>query len=292
MSGIPTYSHGGLAKLSMLKGVDYIIYTESQNTSPNPKHVCLDVMFWRGIFEHFFPKKKIEYIPVGSKAQIESIFKAIKAKGKIKSIYLTRDRDYDHAYFSKTELKKYNICTTYGYSWENDIFLSDASFLRLIYSYGLNDKDFIKRDFQSTFLKANATLKRFIKCDFILTQFSSSFFIRKTSHGNLIKFDCSHRPYFCKRKALEIVRHNKSRIGKIKKAKKFPSVIKPQRDCYGKIMFNFYYYYLRFIFNDQTGAAFSVNKDNIARQAICIFHQDFKNNRKSLQYKHYENFLR
>lgn len=288
MSGVPRYSHSALKKRFNFKKVDLTVFTESTNNTNNQE--CLDAQFWRAIFESFFPLKKIDIQPIGSKRTLNDYIDKIKKNGKISNIYIAKDRDYDHVRENKKQLKKYNIIRTYGYSWENDVFTLKATEKRIFENLGITNKKKINNYLLAAHREIKIKLKHAVLLDYAFCVRGSSLFPRGKGNGGIIEIPKSAPPSIDRSKILYYYKEGRLLLNMSTPVPNFPITIVPVKDCYGKLIFSFLFHYFLYVYKALTGHLSGLNRESYSKLALASFKQEISDDKGRL-YNHYSFFL-
>lgn len=176
----------GLQNLHILKGVEMIVYTEGGEQKTFTKEEVLmgeghpksaDIRFWRKMFTHHLPNKKVKILSVGSCNTLEQIALDISI-GELENVCVAMDRDYSSFWGNHANHRK--VVRTRTYSWENEIFQSEIVFRAfeklVIEDFSEADTRKIIDDSRQTILNQ---LKHLFRADLVLVAANKSLFCRK-----------------------------------------------------------------------------------------------------------------
>ena len=111
----------GLSNVAQFYGVEKVLFVEGKvhgDSAPG----SLDIVFWSGVFQSLAPHLKIRVMCRGGKPELLSIARQV-AGGAVDNVLIAMDRDYDFEIGSP--LAHPAVFYTHGYSWENDVWISD-----------------------------------------------------------------------------------------------------------------------------------------------------------------------
>ena len=126
-----TRTKSGLQNMHILMGVDLIVYTEGgegetytveEIYAGKGFHKSADIRFWKGMFEHYLPQKKVKLLAVGSCETLNKIAADI-SEGNLQNVCVAMDKDY--SLFWGNYVDHQRVVRTRTYSWENEIFQTD-----------------------------------------------------------------------------------------------------------------------------------------------------------------------
>lgn len=112
---MPTRTPSGISNEHLFHGIRMTVYVEGGDGSEGTPSV--DLVYWRSLFDLLMPGDSFYLKPRGGKGSLRKIASDI-CDGRVTNVLVCWDRDFDHlrpAYLSSS------IITTYGYSWENDV---------------------------------------------------------------------------------------------------------------------------------------------------------------------------
>lgn len=112
----------GRKNRALFYGVDRTLYVEGGRDDRRPAE-SFDGQFWRRMFSTFRPDLRLKVLPRGSKTNLIALAEKI-ITDEAEDVIVAMDRDYDD--LLDKMMKDKRIVYTFGYSFENDIFSSDA----------------------------------------------------------------------------------------------------------------------------------------------------------------------
>ena len=113
----------GLSNNYLFHSVDFVIYVEGKYEETNSDLVSYDHYFWKSVAEIVSPETKFKVLSRGGKQALLPIANEI-ISGNISNILVALDRDYD--FECENALSHPRVIYTQGYSWENDVWSSEA----------------------------------------------------------------------------------------------------------------------------------------------------------------------
>lgn len=122
-------SPAGRANRAMFYDVDRVVYVEGGRDDKGVME-SFDGLFWRRIFSVMQPALKLRILPRGGKESLVELAELLSAD-TVDNVIIAMDRDYDGIF--ERLIDKPAVIYTFGYSYENDAFLSD-SLASLFYS--------------------------------------------------------------------------------------------------------------------------------------------------------------
>ncbi|WP_164487393.1 DUF4435 domain-containing protein [Pseudomonas chlororaphis] len=140
-------------------------------------HTC-DIRFWQALFSYYRPGHVYAFKSIGSKTAVKSIADRI-VSGSVSNTIAVMDRDFEIVI--GTALDHPNVIYTYGYSWENDCWSSNATYETYISITGACRvaSQSIKSEMDALFLQFSKDIARAVALDGVLIQMASSFFDRE-----------------------------------------------------------------------------------------------------------------
>lgn len=113
-------TRSGQINRAAFHGVEYTCYVEGGGGISDYSE---DVLFWSTVFETLRPDKRVHCVARGGKAQLESRARSLITQN-IQNTLVAMDSDYDDLLGAKIDDPR--VLYTFGYSWENDAFSSNA----------------------------------------------------------------------------------------------------------------------------------------------------------------------
>ena len=129
-----TRTKSGLQNMHILMGVEMIVYTEGGEGKTYTKEevyagegheISADIRFWKGMFAHYLPQKKVKLLAVGSCETLNKIALDI-SEFDLQNVCVAMDKDYSVFWGNYVEHQR--VVRTRTYSWENEIFQTDIIF--------------------------------------------------------------------------------------------------------------------------------------------------------------------
>ena len=114
----------GQANRHIFMRADAIVYVEGGDQEANSEH-SPDITYWRSLFRCYKPQQRLRFLAKGSKQNLIPLARDI-INNNIANVFVAMDSDYDGLLSSKIDDSR--IMYTYGYSWENDVFIDQNIF--------------------------------------------------------------------------------------------------------------------------------------------------------------------
>lgn len=175
----------GLQNMAIFLSVDVVMFleggsksytlTEVLNNSVN--YNTLDIKFWEILALHYAPNTEFKFRSIGSKTVLLELHQKI-LDNNIKNVRVGIDADYDILTNEVSVSTK--LATTFGYSWENDIWVHDvlAKTLLMLSSLSRKDSGVIKAD-REVQNSRNSGMKLGVKEELRLYEYNLFVFDRK-----------------------------------------------------------------------------------------------------------------
>jgi len=111
----------GQRNRSLFYGVDFVCYVEGEDGADQGD----DVYFWSSLFRSIWPNRKAAFLCRGGKPQLESLANNV-VLNNVEGVVVAMDSDYSR-YFSNRIIDDPRVLYTYGYSWENDVYIPETT---------------------------------------------------------------------------------------------------------------------------------------------------------------------
>lgn len=227
----------GLRNKPKFHNVDVIVYVEggSQGQAGAQPEQAIDVPFWRGIFNIYQPQLKVRFEPKGGKPNLRPLAEAIIAN-EVANNFVAFDADFDVLF--ENHIEHPQVLYTYGYSCENDLFVTEVLanvFFTLCHAC---DTDVDPRgDIQRIIADVKTDLRRAVRSD-VLASIINETVIPRGGRAHLRLLPPPHNspaPSIDQAAVKqEIQRLRRLREGKYYCRKKLD--IDPHRHCYGHLI--------------------------------------------------------
>lgn len=165
----------GMSNLHLFHGVDAVVFVEGGTTTLTVDQLsqglynseASDIKYWQIVFRAFAAHKTFHFRAVGSKNTINEITDLI-ATSKVKHVLVARDRDFDHLTGALSAGP--GIFSTFGYSWENDVWTAPIVFVTFKKFSSIPDKETeAQKLIDSEFTKVCKKLRGCVRADAILS---------------------------------------------------------------------------------------------------------------------------
>jgi len=241
----------GLNNSYLFFGVDAVVYLEGGDsiTKQDVENGIFsastdDIRYWQILFGFYKPEKSYQFCSVGSKETVKSIADEI-IQGRVQNVIVAMDRDFDN--LNNRTLSHDNIIYTFGYSWENDAWTSEA----VLEAYcvlsgscktGIHTE---KEVIESFYEKISHDLHGAVYIDAVLSQNNSSLFCRN-SYMRYVDIPRSGNPNVKVQEIKKSLTSARKRLGKpIFKKSNFH--VMPLVDCFGHLLAEFSYRILQYL---------------------------------------------
>lgn len=236
----------GLSNLYLFVGAEAVIFLEGGPTTFTREKIedgaftsiSSDIRYWQALFADFLPSRKYQFRSIGSKEAVKSIAIDIK-NGSISNVIAIMDRDFDN--LSGEIIDGDNILYTYGYSWENDCWTTEAINSAVISLTGLcatkaNDVETEVNDLFMSFCKH---IKCAVKADSLMIQNGFSLFDR-VKPARYISIEAGGKPNLCMKQIKKSFKDSRLKVAS-PIYKKFNLANSPLTDCFGHLLADFSY---------------------------------------------------
>lgn len=122
----------GIQNVHLFFNVDFVVYVEG-GTQSGDDDDSPDIRFWSIVLREAAPRYSFHFIARGGKPTLLSLAKQV-ISNDLSGVLVAVDADYDCV--MGRELRDHRVLYTYGYSWENDVWLTkpqEAVFLALCF---------------------------------------------------------------------------------------------------------------------------------------------------------------
>ncbi len=236
----------GISNQHLFYGVDYVVFVEGgrENFTKTQAYdgqfdaSAVDIKFWQSIFELFLKNNTFQFRAIGSKSTLMSIIADVEAK-KIKNVYVAIDRDHNSEDDSMPRCKF--VASTYGYSWENDIWQPEIAYEVINTVCVVTDsKQKVLENIASIFNQFDDDFHTAVVADILMHARGGSF-IPRQKHLCLLKVGKKIIPRANVQKVRELIEQTGITMSDIENIdKKCKS--KTFRDCYGHLVSDFCYW--------------------------------------------------
>lgn len=286
-----TRTHTGLSNQYLFWHVGAVIFVEGGEDAYSFSQIqaglsgsqSVDVLFWQKLFLLFLPTKKFKFRTVGSKATIRQIATDIKL-GKISHVYVAMDRDHDK--IKGSLIVAPGILYTYGYSWENDVFIRNV--IRELFvsmcPVSLDDINF-DAEIDSFYDYFSRNIRWAVYADILLSHFRIPLLPRKNPEW-VIKTESDGRPAINREKIYDLIHKAKAkRHSRILIKKKIS--YSPCNDCFGHLISIYFYRVLIYMLKKHSKIpdlpkhyAYSAAIDQFIRQlpqpSMIVYYQHYQ----------------
>ena len=206
-----------------------------------------DKLFWNSFFINFCQKKNFEIRVVGSKAFLKKIFDEINLQKEFpNTVIICIDRDNK---FIDDFPKHESIFTTYGYSWENEIWNKENTIEVICSLLPLSRKSqgILRKELSQWYDDFFSNLSRFIFLDTAYTCNSDGLFFRSEDVGHNIIVNNAAKSIQIDKLRLRArwLEKRRSRRAQFRRIK--GNEIEKYWDCYGHLIDSFFRQKTRFL---------------------------------------------
>lgn len=269
-----TRTPSGLSNQNAFHGVDFTVYVEGgtsfskSNVIDNNKYTerSSDIHFWEKLFNEYNDSFTYKFKSIGSKTTVSSIATDI-LEGNIDNVITAMDSEFDVIHSNQKDHPR--ILYTYGYSWENDVWVKDTiKFILSINSEKQIDEDWIDSVIDDFYQKMDIYTK--LEGYFFLD--NDKCIIPKSKCGRLIKRQ-ENPPVLCNDQLKELIKDIEINDDDFDS---FVSEnnITPKEHCYGHFLEDYFIQIIFFYLKNIENLKNIPPLDALQRQAINTFHRN------------------
>ncbi len=247
----------GLSNQHLFVDADAIVFLEGGESYSREavelghfSEISADIRFWKKIFSIYFPKGRLVFRSIGSKATVRSIALDLQ-NGEIENVIVAMDRDFDYMHGSQINCD--NVLYSYGYSWENECWSEDAVVQAVVDMAGLSNTLFnsVKGEVGALFSSFESKIRQAVKADSLMIQNGYSFFNREQPE-RYINVLSDGRPEVCSGQLKISFADSRKKLGRPIR-RKTSLANNPLYDCFGHLVACFSYrvlmYFLKYVYD-------------------------------------------